>query len=335
MATLKFNTESARTIDKEKIVIESKLISSLKRVFRDIADDAAKLYIANDRLDAKDIATNYKAEILVEVRKALRSSIKKFGYSIRDNISKKHNLNFAIENKIKLIDLELKKTEKIVDEDLEENVEEINNEFNKDATLFIANESEKQTDFITDTNEKQLEKAVAFGGAVYTAKLSELQKEKDIITQDFLRASGTSQEAKLERRLRRVNNAINETTNKRPLTIAEGLRKKIIDESQSRSELIASQNVGLGESWARNREAEIINNANLITEAGQTIKIKKQWVSILDMHTRPAHRSADGQRVDIDASFLVDGESLKFPRDPNSSAKNIINCRCVSIYTSE
>ena len=53
------------------------------------------------------------------------------------------------------------------------------------------------------------------------------------------------------------------------------------------------------------------------------------------MHTRSAHRSADGQRVDINERFLVDGESLKFPRDPNGSAKNIINCRCVSIYTNE
>lgn len=335
MTTIKFNTQTAKAIDKEKVVIEARLISSLKRVFRDIAIDAERLYIANDSIDAKDIATNYKAEILVEVRKALRNAIKKFGYSIRDDISKKHGLYFDIESKSKLIDLNLKQTVEVIDDEIDKNLEDINNEFNRDATLFIANESEKQADIITETNENQLQKAAAFGLATYFALLSDKEKERDILLQDLARAVGTSKEAKIERRLRRVNNAINETTNKRPLIIAENLRKKIIDESEARSELIASQNVGLGESWARNREAEIINDAALVTTAGKKINVQKEWVSILDMKTRSAHRAADGQRVNVNENFIVDGESLKFPRDPNGSAKNIINCRCVSIYTSE
>ena len=333
MTALQFNAQSAKDIDKQKVVIEAKLISSLKRVFRDIAIDAERLYIANKNIDAKDIASNYRAEILVEVRKALRNAIKTFGYSIRDDIGKKHGLYFDIESKSKLIDLNLKQTVKVIDDEIEENLEDINNQFNINASLFIANESEQQANIITETNQNQLEKAAAFGLATYLVLLKDKERERDDLIQDLARAIGTSNEAKIERRLRRVNNAINETTNKRPLIIAENLRKKIIEESEARSELIAAQNVGLGEAWSRNKEAEIINDAALISAAGKKIQISKKWVSILDMKTRSAHRSADGQIVGVNENFIVDGESLKFPRDPAGSAKNIINCRCVSIYT--
>ena len=106
----------------------------------------------------------------------------------------------------------------------------------------------------------------------------------------------------------------------------------MIENSQSRSELISSQNIGLGESWSRNKEAEIINNAGLVTSINTTIAIEKEWVAILDSKTRSQHANADGQRVTLDSNFIVGGESLKFPRDPNGSVGNIINCRCIADY---
>jgi hypothetical protein len=41
---------------------------------------------------------------------------------------------------------------------------------------------------------------------------------------------------------------------------------------------------------------------------------------------------ADGQRVGVDDVFTVGGERLRFPSDSSlgASAKNIINCRCIS-----
>ena len=54
----------------------------------------------------------------------------------------------------------------------------------------------------------------------------------------------------------------------------------------------------------------------------------KEWLATQDDRTRDAHLDADGQTVDIDESFDVDGESLDYPGDPKGEPGNIINCRC-------
>lgn len=60
---------------------------------------------------------------------------------------------------------------------------------------------------------------------------------------------------------------------------------------------------------------------------------KKEWNAILDDKTRPAHRIADGQVVNIDEDFIVDGEPLMFPGDDSrASIGNTINCRCTAMY---
>jgi len=58
---------------------------------------------------------------------------------------------------------------------------------------------------------------------------------------------------------------------------------------------------------------------------------KKIWVSQKLPETRDAHFIADGQTVNIDDPFYVDGEALMYPGDPNGSAKNVINCLCILI----
>lgn len=62
--------------------------------------------------------------------------------------------------------------------------------------------------------------------------------------------------------------------------------------------------------------------------ASQGYEIVKEWVAVVDSRTRDAHKKADGQRVPIDEPFIVNGEKLMYPGDPNGSAENIINCRC-------
>ena len=59
-------------------------------------------------------------------------------------------------------------------------------------------------------------------------------------------------------------------------------------------------------------------------------KATKTWSTSLDERTRPAHARADGQTVPLTGFYIVDGEMLRFPRSPEGSAKNIINCRCSS-----
>ena len=84
---------------------------------------------------------------------------------------------------------------------------------------------------------------------------------------------------------------------------------------------------------ARTETNRINNYASVFAakDGGLTHKI---WVSALIPHvTRDWHAAADNQRVAIDDAFLVGGELLQYPGDPNGSAENVINCLCTVIYT--
>ncbi|WP_303674799.1 phage minor head protein [Vampirovibrio chlorellavorus] len=60
---------------------------------------------------------------------------------------------------------------------------------------------------------------------------------------------------------------------------------------------------------------------------------RKEWIAAVQPgRTRPWHLVANGQVVDGNEQFLVDGEGLRYPGDPMGSARNIINCRCVNAY---
>lgn len=61
------------------------------------------------------------------------------------------------------------------------------------------------------------------------------------------------------------------------------------------------------------------------TQSGVPIKI---WVAVIDEDSRLSHSQMDGVEVPINSPFIVNGEALMFPGDPNGSAGNIINCRC-------
>lgn len=79
-------------------------------------------------------------------------------------------------------------------------------------------------------------------------------------------------------------------------------------------------------------EANRINNYASIEAARQGGLEKKVWVSALTSDTREAHAAADGQAVGMDDSFLVGGELLQYPGDPNGSAGNVINCLCTITF---
>jgi hypothetical protein len=76
----------------------------------------------------------------------------------------------------------------------------------------------------------------------------------------------------------------------------------------------------------------------------------REWLSILDGSTRPAHAEANGQQVvklkngswvvrqneaviGEGRTFIVGGERARFPGDPSLSAGNRIQCRCTLVDT--
>lgn len=61
------------------------------------------------------------------------------------------------------------------------------------------------------------------------------------------------------------------------------------------------------------------------------LKMKKQWVATLDDRTRHEHRMLDGQKVDVDDTFKIDGYELEYPADPSAEPEMVYNCRCTMI----
>jgi len=59
--------------------------------------------------------------------------------------------------------------------------------------------------------------------------------------------------------------------------------------------------------------------------------LKKQWRRSGKIHSRINHDLADGQIQGVDKPFDLGGPKLMYPRDPEGSASETINCGCVSL----
>lgn len=80
----------------------------------------------------------------------------------------------------------------------------------------------------------------------------------------------------------------------------------------------------------RTESNRAINYGSKLAREKFEYKTQKRWIAVHDNRTRHHHLAADGQTVDSDGFFLVGGEPLEFPGDPNGSGWNTINCRCFS-----
>lgn len=325
-------------INAEKIryeVIEGKRI---ERVFKDMARDVRALYLSSQGFSPSQITANYRPEFLKQVRDSLRRGVKKFGYTLRRNIEKKHAIFFDAENKSRWHDLEIKQTEIIEDESLDEKVNEINNAYLAASALFIANESENQLDYITRTNNKEITLSIQQEEAAFASQIAKEQEAIEKLERSRLEliAQAASDDLKrVDRQIATANAQLTRSIDKQDDIIARNIELNLQDRAKGRSELIAFQNVGLGESWARQTEAELIDDAELVTASGQQVAVTKEWVAILDSKTRDPHRMADGQVVGVNDYYSVNGESMIMPRDSTASAANTINCRCMSLHEVE
>jgi hypothetical protein len=86
----------AKEINELKLPLEAKLSNKIYKVFKNQANDVARLFLV-DKLDSKELADNYRPEMLKEVRDGLRMSIGAFGYSLRNSIEKQFNVAFQLD----------------------------------------------------------------------------------------------------------------------------------------------------------------------------------------------------------------------------------------------
>lgn len=100
------------------------------------------------------------------------------------------------------------------------------------------------------------------------------------------------------------------------------------------SESLVSQNFNKMRTFARTAMTGAQNAGRQISldEAKKLgIDVKKEWMATLDAHTRMTHRKLDGQKVDTDKSFDINGMSIRFPGDPLAPAALVYNCRCTLV----
>lgn len=83
---------------------------------------------------------------------------------------------------------------------------------------------------------------------------------------------------------------------------------------------------------ARSTVIESSNAGSINTAKASGLEMLKEWIATADARTRPSHRIADGQRVDLHDTFTVGGFSADVPGDPLLPAAEKYNCRCTIGY---
>jgi uncharacterized protein with gpF-like domain len=307
MSSIDILQTTAQTIDIAKRKLEVRFIPQIKSIFNNLAKDAEALYMAVENIPANELAKNYTPEFISEIRKIYRRTIKEFGFEIRKTTEKKYNMNFETKSYLQIWELEVKQKVEIQDDELDNKLQEVNNKFQEDATFYVANEPEAKSEYITDTNEKMITAAIIAATALYNTTLNAYRQE------------GTPEQAQ-------------RFQDKKKSFIAKQIAKDIKKKAQSRAELITEDAVGTSEAWSRQREAELVNQATIITTTQTILQVKKRWDATLDGRTRETHAIADGQVVNVDDFFLVGGFTAKMPRDPNLPPKESIRCRCIADY---
>jgi hypothetical protein len=110
--------------------------------------------------------------------------------------------------------------------------------------------------------------------------------------------------------------------------IAREVTKKFTKIQRSRAALIARTETHNAASFANHKYHMDIGN-----DLG--LNLKKRWCAVNDDRTRSFHASANGQTVDANSDFIVNGMPMAHAGDSRGGAKNVINCRCVILYVDE
>jgi hypothetical protein len=113
--------------------------------------------------------------------------------------------------------------------------------------------------------------------------------------------------------------------------IARQSSRDFINRSIPRSNTIAATEIQNASGQAKYNESFTFKNREL-TLVGTTLiaPLKRRWVTEGDEKVRMSHVFADGQTVEMDGIFIVQGQRLRFPGDTalGATSDNVVNCRC-------
>ena len=139
---------------------------------------------------------------------------------------------------------------------------------------------------------------------------------------------------------------INDTTHKALLAKLQSVLSEDLKEGLGLRKITASlldatdgvydnMNLARAELIARTETCSSVNYGQYATYKEYGVE-KKEWISSPDKdRTRPDHLEANGKIVGMDKDFIVGGEPMNFPGDPDASAEQVCNCRCTFVAVFE
>jgi|11_taG_2_1085331.scaffolds.fasta_scaffold02347_5 uncharacterized protein with gpF-like domain len=311
----KTRRQQAELMDKRITKIAKRQQPKFKSILANIKLDVVRLYKATGRVNARSVSQDYLPNLIALYGETYRKAVQEFGYDIRNSNNIKVNKFYT--DYIKKNDVVL--TEEVTNEQ----INNINAEYELAVAEFIRTYSQSQSGYVVDTNAKLINNAITQGEEVYNDTLGGIEED---INKEILALAGLGLVSSLK--LTKLQKKRTDFVDNKDIFIGNKVASKLTEYNKARSEMLSQVAVGSGEAFARDEEAKQLNKSNLVT-------IYKRWNAILDSRTRPAHVNADDQIVEKDDLFFVGGEYLKYPRDLSGSPKNIMNCRCTVEYFTE
>ncbi len=271
-----------------KLKLEKPLAVQSRQLLRTMANDLEAIFAASEETIN---ANNYRDDWIGTLRPAYRKTVNKFGNKFVTQIRG----SLSDENPPLLISAFT-----LLAARLGIPVKDALNGFvaRKNAALieFVNNAVPTRADLITETNQKEIDKAIA-------------------------KATAT---------------AIQEGTARDRIAIAKTAAKNFRSSSIFRGSVIGATETQNAAEGAKQVEAAVLDKEfELIRESGDVIISKvKEWHTQGDEKVREDHVRADLQSRSFEAAFDVGGERLMFPGDRSlgATAAQIINCRCSAIY---
>jgi len=147
--------------------------------------------------------------------------------------------------------------------------------------------------------------------------LNKFKEEQSVIKAEFA-AQTTSKE---------IRQAIDEEQSKEESTrdsVVDSVKEDVgKDRASNRSALIAVSLTHTAVNWGT-----LTSSQEMADELD--LNLEKEWIyTFVAPDPRQVHVAMNGVKVNVRDTFLVGGESMTGPGDPNASLENTINCRCV------
>ena len=271
----------------QKLRMEKPVAVQIRQLLRNMSLDLATVYAATGTIIDADA---YKDDFIGILRPAYRRSANFFGSQSEKELLKDKNSDNP-----SLLIAAFGALAGINGTTIDEEIEAYTVRKNAATIEFINRSVPQRAEFITETNQKELNNSV-------------MRANAELVTAGIAFTS---------------------------IQVGNLASKNFRESSLFRGNMIAATEIQNAAEGAKQIEATQLERTLTPIKNRElgALETKKEWNTQGDEVVRPEHRAADLQQVGFRQPYSVGGESLRFPGDTSLGASlgNTINCRCSSI----